>query len=171
MCLNSEAAPRPVARSNMNDGSPRTFYHLCLKLFCCCCPCHNLSNSYPIKLFLCPGCRGADKLASSAIHLSRWQISLRVSLSLFPPLSSNIIFLSILISIYPPLPSPAPHLRPLQDLFSWLMESAQTVIARIYTRVFLFRISSPLYPFCPNYQQGIKNGSVTCSPLSLSHHK
>ena len=131
LCLNSEAAPRPVARSNMNDGSSRTFDHLCLKLFCCCCPCHLLCDSYPIKLLFCPGRSSADKLASSAIHLARWQISLRVSLSLFPSSSSNIIFLSVLISIYPPLPSPAPHLRPLQDLFSWLMESAQTVIVRI----------------------------------------
>ena len=122
MCLNSEAAPRPVARSNMNDGSSRTCDHLCLKLFC---------DSHPIKLLFCPGCSSADKLASSAIHLAGWQISLRVSLSLFPSSSSNIIFLSILISIYPPLPSPVPHLRPLQDLFSWLMESAQTVIVRI----------------------------------------
>ena len=143
MCLNSEAAPRPVARSNMNDGSSRTLDHLCLKLFCCCCPCHNLSDCYPIKLLFCPGRSSADELASSAIHLSRWQISLRVSLSLFPSSSSNIIFLSILISIYPPLPSPAPHLRPLQDLFYWLMKSAQTVIVRI-SPMFTFSGSPPI---------------------------
>ena len=105
LCLNSEAAPRPVARSNMKDGSSLTCDHLCLKLFCCCCPRHNLRDSHPIKLLFCPGCSSADKLASSAIHLSRWQISLRVSLSLFPSSSSNTVLFTGPLDIDQHLPT------------------------------------------------------------------